>query len=126
MDNALFPAEALPLFRPYSYKCMYCGRGGAKSWAAARLSSSRVAASYSSLALVKLKTPRVLAKPADGQGWSCGSGWWIAPKVGGGILVYLRLPLGGQPIGWPCLSMVKVALLWTLGAIHQPEPQDHP
>ena len=96
MDNALFPAEALPLFRPYSYKCMYCGRGGAKSWAAARLSSSRVAASYSSLALVKLKTPRVLAKPADGQGWSCGSGWWIAPKVGGGILVCLRLPLGGQ------------------------------
>ena len=62
MDNALFPAEPLPLFRPYSYKWMYCGRGGAKSWAAARLSSSRVAASYSSSALVKLKTPRVLAK----------------------------------------------------------------
>ena len=31
-----FPAKALPLFMPCAYKVMHGGRGGAKSWAAAR------------------------------------------------------------------------------------------
>lgn len=34
--GALFPRKAAPLFRPCHYKVMYGGRGGAKSWAAAR------------------------------------------------------------------------------------------
>src|SRR5215831_3354061 len=33
---AEFPGKAAPLFRPVAYKVMHGGRGGAKSWAAAR------------------------------------------------------------------------------------------
>ncbi len=36
MIQAEFPAKAAPLFTPCAYKVMYGGRGGAKSWAAAR------------------------------------------------------------------------------------------
>jgi hypothetical protein len=35
-ELAQFPAKAAPLFRPVAYKVMHGGRGGAKSWAAAR------------------------------------------------------------------------------------------
>ena len=34
--SAGFPSKALPLFKPAPYKVLYGGRGGAKSWAAAR------------------------------------------------------------------------------------------
>lgn len=36
LPDADFPAKALPLFMPCAYKVMHGGRGGAKSWAAAR------------------------------------------------------------------------------------------
>jgi phage terminase large subunit len=36
VTGAAFPGKAAPLFRPCAYKIMYGGRGGAKSWAAAR------------------------------------------------------------------------------------------
>lgn len=78
---------------------MYGGRGGAKSWAAARAYHPRFAASYSSSALVKLKTPRVLAEIPLCQLMVKGGLVALAggsrPRWGEGILVCLRLPPWG-------------------------------